>query len=104
MQVKEKLIPSLLLSAAAVGALAQALQNDPGFRADLAAVSSREPPANMSSNGDLAEWLMTHVGELRRTKQAELAAVGASADDHPSKLIGDRSNGSVGSAAGSGSI
>ena len=77
-QVKDKLIPSLLMGSAAVGALDQALQNDPGFRSDLAAASSKEPPVNMSGLGDLAGWLMTQVSELRRAKQADVAAVGAS--------------------------
>ena len=44
----------------------------------------------MSSYGDLAGRLMTHVSELRRAKQAEVAAVGASGESHPSKLLGDR--------------
>ena len=90
MQVKDKLIPSLLMGSAAVGALDQALQNDPGFRSDLAAASSKEPPVNMSGYGDLAGWLMTQVSELRRAKQADVAAVGASGESHPSKLLGDR--------------
>ena len=89
-QVKEKLLPSLLLSAAALGALDKALQNDPGFRSDLAAVSSREPPLNLSSTSDLAGWLMTHVSELRHAKQADLANVGATGESHPSKLLGDK--------------
>ena len=84
------LIPSLLMGSAAVGALDQALQNDPGFRSDLAAASSKEPPVNMSGYGDLAGWLMTQVSELRRAKQADVAAVGASGESHPSKLLGDR--------------
>ena len=89
-QVRDKLIPSLLMGSAAVGALDQALQNDPGFRSDLAAASSKEPPVNMSGQGDLAGWLMTQVSELRRAKQADFAAVGASGESHPSKLLGDR--------------
>ena len=89
-QVKDKLIPSLLMGSAAVGALDQALQNDPGFRSDLAAASSKEPPVNMSGHGDLAGWLMTQVSELRRAKQADVAAVGASGEIHPSKLLGDK--------------
>ena len=90
MQVKDKLIPSLLMGSAAVGALDQVLQNDRGFRSDLAAVSSKEPPVNMSGYGDLAGWLMTQVSELRRAKQAYSAAVGASGESHPSKLLGGR--------------
>ena len=89
-QVKDKLIPSLLMGSAAVGALDQALQKDPGFRSDLAAASSKEPPVNMSGYGDLAGWLMTQVSELRRAKQADVAAAGASGEIHPSKLLGDR--------------
>ena len=89
-QVKDKLIPSLLMGSAAVGALDQALQKDPGFRSDLAAASSKEPPVNMSGYGDLAGWLMTQVSELRRAKQADVAAVGASGESHPSKVLGDR--------------
>ena len=89
-QVKDKLIPSLLMGSAAVGALDQALQTDPGFRPDLAAASSKEPPVNMSGYGDLAGWLMTQVSELRRAKQADVAAVGASGESHPSKLLGDK--------------
>ena len=88
-QVKDTLIPSLLMGSAAVGALDQALQNDPGFRSDLAAASSKEPPVNMSGYGDLAGWLMTQVSELRRAKQADVAAVGASGESNPSKLLGD---------------
>ena len=57
---------------------------------DLAAASSKEPPVNMSGYGDLAGWLMTQVSELRRAKQADVAAVGASGESHPSKLLGDR--------------
>ena len=87
---KDKLIPSLLMGSAAVGALDQALQNDSGFRSDLAAASSKEPPVNMSGLGDLAGWLMTQVSELRRAKQADVAAVGASGEGHPSKVLGDR--------------
>ena len=78
------------MGSAAVGALDQALQNDPGFRSDLAAASSKEPPVNMSGYGDLAGWLMTQVSELRRAKQADVAAVGASGESHPSKLLGDK--------------
>ena len=89
-QVKDKLIPSLLMGSAAVGTLDQALQNDRSFRSDLAAASSNEPPVNMSGYGDLAGWLMTQVSELRRAKQADVAAVGASGESHPSKLIGDK--------------
>ena len=89
-QVKDKLIPSLLMGSAAVGALDQALRNDSAFRSDLAAASSKEPPVNMSGYGDLAGWLMTQVSELRRAKQADVAAVGASGESHPSKLLGDR--------------
>ena len=89
-QVKGKLIPGLLMGSAAVGALDQALQNDPGFRSDLAAASSKEPPVNMSGYGDLAGWLMTQVSELRRAKQADVAAVGASGESHPSTLLGDK--------------
>ena len=89
-QVKDKLIPSLLMGSAAVGALDQALQNDPGFRSDLAAASSKEPPLNTSGYGHLAEWLMTQVSELHRTKQAYSAAVGAGGESHPR---GQRSSG-----------
>ena len=78
------------MGSAAVGALDQALQTDPGFRSDLAVASSKEPPVNMSGYGDLAGWLMTQVSELRRAKQAYSAAVGASGESHPSKLLGDR--------------
>ena len=78
------------MGSAAVGALDQALQKDPGFRSDLAAASSKEPPVNMSGYGDLAGWLMTQVSELRRAKQADVAAVGASGESHPSKLLGDK--------------
>ena len=92
-QVKDKLIPSLRMGSAAVSALDQALQNDPGFRSDLAAASSKEPPVNMSGDADLAGWLMTQVSELRRAKQADVAAVGASGDSHPSELLGQRSSG-----------
>ena len=88
-QVKDKLIPSLLMGSAAVGALDQALQNDSGFRSDLAAASTKEPPVNMSGLSDLAGWLMTQVSELRRAKQADVAAVGASGET-PSKLLGDK--------------
>ena len=49
-QVKDKLIPSLLMGSAAVGALDQAVLRDPGFRPDLAAASSKEPPVNMSGH------------------------------------------------------
>ena len=38
----------------------------------------------------LAGWLMTQVSELRRAKQADVAAVGARGESHPSKLLGDR--------------
>ena len=62
----------------------------PGFRSDLAAASSKEHPVNMSGDGDLAGWLMTQVSELRRANQADVAAVGASGESHPSKLLGDR--------------
>ena len=88
-QVKDKLIPSLLMGSAAVGALDQALQNDSGFRSDLAAASTKEPPVNMSGLSDLAGWLMTQVSALRRAKQAAVAAVGASGET-PSKLLGDK--------------
>ena len=75
MQVKNKLNPSLLLGSAAVGALDNALQNDYGFKSDLAAASSKEPRVNMSGHGDLAGWLMTQVSELLRAKQAYSAAI-----------------------------
>ena len=88
-QVKDKLIPSLLMGSAAVGALDQALQNDSGFRSDLAAASTKEPPVNMSGLSDLAGWLMTQVCALRRAKQSDVAAVGASGET-PSKLLGDK--------------
>ena len=88
-QVKDELIPSLLMGSAAVGALDQALQNDSGFRSDLAAASTKEPPVNMSGLSDLAGWLMTQVSALRRAKQADVAAVGASGET-PSKLLGDK--------------
>ena len=88
-QVKDELIPSLLMGSAAVGALDQALQNDSGFRSDLAAASTKEPPVNMSGLSDLAGWLMTQVPALRRAKQADVAAVGASGET-PSKLLGDK--------------
>ena len=89
-QVKNKLLPSLLMGSEAVGSLDQALQNDFGFRADLAAASSKEPPLNTSGYGHLAEWLMTQVSELHRTKQAYSAAVGATGESHPCKVIGDK--------------
>ena len=78
------------MGSAAVGALDQALQNDSGFRSDLAAASSKDPPVNTSGLTDLAGWLMTQVSELRRAKQADVAAVGASGEAHPSKLLGDK--------------
>ena len=89
-QVKNKLLPSLLLGSAAVGALDEALQKDHGFRSELAAASWKEPPVNLSSFGDLACWLMNQVSELRHVKQASMAAVGASGHSCPQKLIGDK--------------
>ena len=89
-QVKNKLLPSLLMGSEAVGSLDQALQNDFGFRADLAAASSKEPPLNTSGYGHLAEWLMTQVSELRHTKQAYSAVVGANGESNPCKVIGNK--------------
>ncbi len=62
-QVKDTLIPCLLMVSAAVGALGQALHEDLGARADLSAASSKSTPANVSSFGGLAGWLMTHAAK-----------------------------------------
>ena len=71
------MIPSLLLGSAIVDRLDQALRSDHGFRSDLAAASSKEPPVNMSGHADLAGWLMSQVSDLRRAKQESSAVVNA---------------------------
>ena len=88
--LREKLIPSLLMSESAIEGLDKVLRSSMSFRADLAAVSARDPPANMSAVGDLASWLLTQVSELRRAKQEDDAATRLTGDNHPSKLLGDK--------------
>ena len=86
--LKEKVIPSLLMSESAIDDLEKVLRSDASFRADLAAVSAKDPPANMSAVGDLASWLLTQVSELRRAKQADTAAAKSAGEQHPAKLLG----------------
>ena len=52
--LKENLIPSLLMPESAVQDLDKVLRSETSFRADLAAVSAKDPPANTSAVGDLA--------------------------------------------------
>ena len=52
--LKEKLIPSSLMSESAIQGLDKVLRSEMSFRADLAAVSAKDPPANTSAVGDLA--------------------------------------------------
>ena len=52
--LKENLIPSLLMPESAVQGLDKVLRSEMSFRADLAAVSAKDPPANTSAVGDLA--------------------------------------------------
>ena len=59
--LREKVIPSLMMSESAIKGLDQVLRSDMSFRADLAAVSAKDPPANMSAVGDFASWLLTQV-------------------------------------------
>ena len=53
-QAKGKVIPSLRMVSAAVGALEHAVQKELGVMSDLAAASSQEPPASMTGCGGLA--------------------------------------------------
>ena len=52
--LKENLIPSLLMPESAIQGLDKVLRSEMSFRADLAAVSAKDPPANTSAVGDLA--------------------------------------------------
>ena len=83
------------MGSAAVGALDQALQNDIGFRSDLAAASSKEHPVNVSGYGDLAGWLMTQASCAGPSRHTYSAVVGARGESHPSKRIGDRNLGEL---------
>ena len=77
--------------------LEKVLRSDASFRADLAAASAKDPPANMSAVGDLASWLLTQVSELRRAKQADAAAAKSAGEQHPAKLLGGPTSSRVGS-------
>ena len=86
---KEKLLPSLMLGAAAVNDLEQALLADESFRQDLVAASAKDLPAKQSAVGDLAGWLLQHVAESRRTKHRSIEAAMQTGNMHPSNLLGD---------------
>ena len=84
--LREKVVPSLLLSESVIIGLDKELRSYMSFRADLAAVSAKDPPANVSGVGDLASWLLTQVSQLCRAKDANDAAIRHPGDNHPQKL------------------
>ena len=87
--MREKVVPSLLLSESVIIGLDKELRSDMSFRADLAAVSAKDPPANVSGVGDLASWLLTQVSQLCRAKDANDAAIRRPGDKCPQKLLAD---------------
>jgi hypothetical protein len=88
-QAKEKLLPSLMLGASTIDDLDSSLCTNESFRKDLAVASAKDPPTTMSAVGDMADWLVQHVSELRRAKQASIEAARLSGSSHPTKLLGD---------------
>ncbi len=86
---KEKMMPSLMMGEAAVGALEDALRTEDSFRRDLAQASAKDPPIAQSAVGDLANWLLNNVSALRRAKEMSVEAAKSGGDGHPGKLLGD---------------
>ena len=86
--LKEKLIPILMMSESAIKGLGKVLRSESSSRADLAAVSAKDPPAHVSAIGDLASWLLTQVSDWHGAKQEDDAAARCTGDNHPSKLRG----------------
>merc|ERR1712026_402228 len=78
--VKEKLIPCLMMSDSAVKGLDKALRSNSAFRADLANASMKDPPSNLLAYSDLASWLVTHVSYLCCSKQEDDAATRSAGD------------------------
>ena len=88
--VKEKLLPSLMLDKDELAKLDEEFTKDSTFREDLAKVAAKDPPASTSAVGDIAGWVLKSVSALKRAKQASIDAAQAAGRAHPSKLMGDQ--------------
>ena len=87
-QVREQLLPSLMLKPQEVADLNIAFTGQQSFREEMAQVSSKEP--SMSAVGDIANWLMENVSELRRAKHTSIERIRSEGDHLPAKIIGDK--------------
>ena len=82
MNIKESILPKLMLTPETIDSLEKALMTDETFRLDLATASARDPPAATSAVGDLAPWILQQLGEVKRAKEMQDEAARSTANAH----------------------
>ena len=88
-QIKESILPKLMLNPDTIMSLERTLMTDENFRKDMSTMSAKDPPATTSAVGDLATWVLQHLSEVKRAKELQDEAARSSAEAHPSKILGD---------------
>ena len=93
-QTKDSILPKLMLTSNTIDSLEKMLMTEESFRQDLANISSKDPPVT-SAVGDLGNWILQHLGEVKRAKELQDEATRSSGDAHPSKILGDAEAGKL---------
>ena len=73
--IKDSILPKLMLTTNTIGSLEKMLMTDESFRQDLANISSKDPPVMASAVGDLGNWILQHLSEVKRAKELQDEAI-----------------------------
>ena len=88
--IKESLLPPVMINPKAIDDLERTLKTDEVFRKNMASASAKDPPATTSAVDDVAKWLLSQVPELRRAKESSDLSARSAGASHPNKLLGDQ--------------